>query len=330
MYRHFLVPVDGTDACIEAIGQAVEFARSIGARITFLAVPREDTALHRSENADPQAPRHPMSDAGKREDRNWELLARAEAAARAQGVPCSSSAAGDEASLQPIVAAAREHGCDLICMAPRKQPVDPVEPGARERDVFDGVEAAILICPIDRRPTPSRAMGILLDEHRAIADELHAWLSMLRTAQTRGISPEQAPMREAICRLRDLQAHRRRPKKDEWLYPRLRERTSAVDAELDELDQQRQCHEQLLDEVAGMIEREMEAGSSTGRIEQAVKAYAQFTWEHMGREEGVVLPAARRHLRDEDWLEIAAAFDAMLMEPVKAHGKTSGPRGSDA
>jgi hemerythrin-like domain-containing protein len=39
-----------------------------------------------------------------------------------------------------------------------------------------------------------------------------------------------------------------------------------------------------------------------------VKAYASFLWDHMGREEGVILPAAQRHLNDADWAEIDAAF----------------------
>jgi len=307
MYRHFLVPVDGTDACIEAIGHAVEFARSIGARITFLSLPREQ--------ADESLARRSMSADVERGDRDWELLARAEAAARAQGVPCSSCAAGDGASFPLIVAAAREHDCDLICMAPRVRPVEPAEPlesGAGACDDFDGVDAAVLICPVHRRPAHSRVIGTLLHEHRAIADELHAWLSMLRNARTGGISRERAPMRESIRRLRDLLAHRHRSKEELWLHPRLRDRTSAVDAELDELDRQHQRHEALLEELAVMVDHEVQAGASAERIEQAVKTYAQFTWEHMGREEGVVLPAARRHLRDEDWLEIATAFDAML------------------
>jgi nucleotide-binding universal stress UspA family protein len=35
MYRHLLVPVDGTDLSTETVGRAVEFARTIAARITF-------------------------------------------------------------------------------------------------------------------------------------------------------------------------------------------------------------------------------------------------------------------------------------------------------
>ncbi|HQR59235.1 MAG TPA: universal stress protein UspA, partial [Azonexus sp.] len=42
--------------------------------------------------------------------------------------------------------------------------------------------------------------------------------------------------------------------------------------------------------------------------EQAVSRYAQSIWEHMGREEGVILPLAQRHLTEEDWIEINEAF----------------------
>jgi hemerythrin-like domain-containing protein len=36
--------------------------------------------------------------------------------------------------------------------------------------------------------------------------------------------------------------------------------------------------------------------------------YATFIWEHLGREESVILPAAERHLTAADWAEIDAAF----------------------
>ena len=43
-------------------------------------------------------------------------------------------------------------------------------------------------------------------------------------------------------------------------------------------------------------------------LEQAVSRYAQFIWDHMGREEGVILPAAQKYLTDEDWAAIDGAF----------------------
>ena len=38
--------------------------------------------------------------------------------------------------------------------------------------------------------------------------------------------------------------------------------------------------------------------------------YAGFLWDHMGREEGVILPAAQRYLLAEDWAAIEPAFGA--------------------
>ncbi|HDR9700269.1 TPA: universal stress protein, partial [Burkholderia aenigmatica] len=36
MYRHLLVTVDGTPGGIDAIGHALELARAVGARVTFM------------------------------------------------------------------------------------------------------------------------------------------------------------------------------------------------------------------------------------------------------------------------------------------------------
>ena len=38
------------------------------------------------------------------------------------------------------------------------------------------------------------------------------------------------------------------------------------------------------------------------------RATPNFLWDHLGREEGVILPAAQRHLLAEDWRAIDAAF----------------------
>ena len=35
MYRHLLVPIDNTDLSTITVGRAVEFARALGARVTF-------------------------------------------------------------------------------------------------------------------------------------------------------------------------------------------------------------------------------------------------------------------------------------------------------
>ena len=116
MYRHLLVPVDDTDLSVEVVGNAVALARPLGARITFFhAVAdaagslRGDAEVLRLTARDEYA----YAYLGKAR----ELLTKAEAAARALGVPCESRHAVNDKPAQAIVEAARASGCDLIFMA---------------------------------------------------------------------------------------------------------------------------------------------------------------------------------------------------------------------
>ena len=98
------------------------------------------------------------------------------------------------------------------------------------------------------------------------------------------------------------------PKEEEYLFRRLRQRTSALDGELDALKEQHERDQVLVDELTEAVERQCRGAISVDELERLVSGYAQFIWEHMGREETVVLPAAQRHLTPADWQEIHAAF----------------------
>lgn len=297
MFRHLLIPVDGTVASIESIGQALELARSIGARVTFLPV------------------QPGQADARPDAEREWEIQARADAAARAQGVPCASVRAGTASTDEAIGGAAREHGCDLICVAWQERAVNTNPSHGQTYGVLDDPDVPVLVWAIERRPVVTHAIGILLGRHRTIADTLHSWLALIGAARARGMAPERRAMREIVLRLQELRGQQNRRGEHVALFTRLRQCTSAVDAELDELERQDQRDGQILDEMASLLEDETQTGMSCDRLEQAVRAYAQFVWERMGREEGVVLPAARRYLHEADWSAIAVGLDG----PARAH-----------
>jgi nucleotide-binding universal stress UspA family protein len=294
MYRHFLVPVGGTDAAIEAVGHALEFARSIGARVTFVhacAVPGRD------------------HDAASAEDRAAEWLAKAEAAARAHGVPCArasyAEARADDAGFEALAGAAREHGCDLVCVS-----TDAAWLVRRSNasETFASCGMPVMICTAQRNRAADLAIGVLLDEHRAIGAELHVLLTHVRTAVSRSVPLEAIVLRSIAIGLRNLLALGHRPGEDACLFPKLRERTSALDAELAELERQHQHEIRLIDELIDTASAVAEGELSPARFEQQLHMCAQFTWEHMGREEGVILPAARRYLREADWRDIGAAL----------------------
>ena len=73
---------------------------------------------------------------------------------------------------------------------------------------------------------------------------------------------------------------------------------------------------ELVSELAACVDALATADDGSRRsralaaLDAHLSSYAAFTWEHLGREEGVILPAAQRHLSDEDWTAIDAAFAA--------------------
>lgn len=116
MYRNLLVPIDGNELTPRAIRKSVALARQLGAKITgFIAEPPATVpAASRSAAAiaagldehDARTVRHASG-----------VLRRFEDAARRAGVEFEGHYAQATQVGEAIVAAAREHGCDLIVMA---------------------------------------------------------------------------------------------------------------------------------------------------------------------------------------------------------------------
>jgi len=313
VYRHLLVPIDGTDLSVEVVGNAVALARPLGARITFFHASEDHAASLRGE-ADAVRLTSPANYDYAFSGRARELLAKAEAAARAFGVPCASMQAVDDKPAEAIVAAAREAGCDLIFMASH---------GGRGRlgmayssETFDVLMKAglpVLVAATGEPSAPAHAIGILRDEHRSLAAVLHAWMHALARAREEDRAVDLPLMRAILRYLRTFPLALHHPKEEQHLFRRLRERTPVVNAELDELERQHERDRQLVDELAALVDAIESAGESTRpsvtrTLEDAVGRYATFLWEHLGREEGVILPAAQRHLDADDWSAIDAAF----------------------
>lgn len=284
MYRHLLVPIDSSDLSIELVGNAVGLARAVGARITFFRA---------------------LPSAAGSAGRTRELLAKAEAAARAFGVPCDSMQATGDRPGAAIVETARAMDCDLVFLALNE---------ARSRpDATLGVlmdaGLPVLVSSAREPEAPAHAIGILRDEHRSMAAVLHAWMDMLSRARAQGSMPDAALMQAMLRWLQEFPLAVHHPKEEAHLFSRLRERDPTLSFELDELERQHRRDQELL---AGLARRVAAAqagdAAALGELDQAVQAYAAFLWNHLGREEAVILPAAQRCLTAEDWQHIDAAF----------------------
>jgi hemerythrin-like domain-containing protein len=182
-------------------------------------------------------------------------------------------------------------------------------------DVLMKAGLPVLVAATGEPSAAARAIGILRDEHRSLAAVLHAWMHALARAREEDHPVDLALMRAIVRYVRTFPVALHHPKEEQQLFRRLRARTPVVNAELDELERQHERDRQLVDEIAALVDALEGAGAATRTsltrtLEEAVGRYATFQWEHMGREEGVVLPAAQRHLDADDWAAIDAAFAA--------------------
>lgn len=116
MFKHLLVPTDGSELSLETVKRAVSFAREAGARITFFYAKPDYPVAFYGEGAliDPTTPEK-FAEMAERQARD--ILSRAEVLARESGVECSTLTSVSDVPYQAIIAAASNCGCDLIFMA---------------------------------------------------------------------------------------------------------------------------------------------------------------------------------------------------------------------
>jgi len=116
MFKHLLVPTDGTDFSLAAVRRAVSFASEAGARVTFLHVEHAFPAVYCGEGAimDASAPSFFHEQADRQAHH---ILDEAAGIARDAGVACDARTLISESPYQAIVEAAEHNACDLIFMA---------------------------------------------------------------------------------------------------------------------------------------------------------------------------------------------------------------------
>jgi nucleotide-binding universal stress UspA family protein len=116
MYKHILIPTDGSDVAEKAIAQGIEFAREAKARVTlFTAVPEYEPPSEAQVFS-----RRMVSVADHARDsekKAKQVLEHASELARAAGLDFDTDYALDNQPWQAIVNAAKRHGCDAIFMA---------------------------------------------------------------------------------------------------------------------------------------------------------------------------------------------------------------------
>lgn len=114
MFKHLLLPTDGSPQSEEAIRQGIALAKETQARVTGIhVVPEFHVFTYRPdmlEDTRAEYVRDSQAQAAK-------ILQSVENAARDAGVPCDTVCAVSDEPYAAIIKTADEKGCDLIAMA---------------------------------------------------------------------------------------------------------------------------------------------------------------------------------------------------------------------
>ncbi|MDT7838982.1 universal stress protein [Aquabacterium sp. OR-4] len=311
MFKHILVPVDGTPLADRSIEQALALARVHAAQIHFLHVQPDVAAT--ADGALLLA-LSPGLLADGAHGRPGLVLARAEAAARLAGVPCHCLAVVHEQPALAILAAAGTQGCDLVFMASHgRRGLSGRGLGRVTRAVLDAARLPVLVAaveinqPLDAR---ARALGVLRAEHRSLAAVIQALQQHWARVQA-GAAPDLPLLRAMLFYLAQFPERRHHPKEDTQLFARLRQRTDSCNALLDRLQAQHRQGTQQFAALQALLAA-LQAGQpdAAAQFGAALARFAEDQAQHRRCEEQFVLPAAAQWLHDDDWQAIAAAFEA--------------------
>ena len=116
MFKHILVPTDGSQLSTDTVKRAVSFAQEAGAKVSFFFAKPDYPVAFFGEGAliDPTTPERFAEMADKQAS---EVLASCENVAREAGVEFSSFSSTSDIPYEAIIKAAEKTACDLIFMA---------------------------------------------------------------------------------------------------------------------------------------------------------------------------------------------------------------------
>jgi nucleotide-binding universal stress UspA family protein len=146
MYKHILVPTDGSKLSVKTVKQAVKFAKAVGAKITgFYATPEFGSTYY----GDGYILRAPSAKAhAEATEKQARLcLSAIEVEAEVEKVPCEVMHVVSGSPYQAIIDAAKKKKCDLIFMASHgRRGLSGLVLGSETHKVLIHSKIPVLVC----------------------------------------------------------------------------------------------------------------------------------------------------------------------------------------
>jgi nucleotide-binding universal stress UspA family protein len=147
MYRHILIPTDGSELAGHAVIQGLSLAKLAGAKVSVIVVETPFNVFAVPESRSRQMTEAFAAHAAQIKKHAEAVLTQAAEKAKAAGVSCNSIQVEHEQPYQAIVDAAKDNGCDLIVMASHgRGGISAVLLGSVTNKVLTHTKTPVLVC----------------------------------------------------------------------------------------------------------------------------------------------------------------------------------------
>ena len=147
MYRHILIPTDGSELSQRAVRHGLSLAKAVGAKVTAVTVEASfnvydvpSSRMYQMSGAFAEYTEHAKAHAGK-------ILNTVAEAARSTGVTCETVQLEQDHPHEAIIAAAEQMNCDLIVMGSHgRSGIVAVVLGSVTNKVLTHTAIPVLVC----------------------------------------------------------------------------------------------------------------------------------------------------------------------------------------
>ena len=147
MYRHILIPTDGSELAHKAVAHGLSLAKSVGAKVTALVVEASFNVYDLPSSKMNLISSAFVEYAKQAKAHTSEVMSRAADEAKSAGVVCETMQMTHDHPYQAIVTIAKEKGCDLIVMASHgRAGIAAVVLGSVTTKVLTHTKIPVLVC----------------------------------------------------------------------------------------------------------------------------------------------------------------------------------------
>jgi nucleotide-binding universal stress UspA family protein len=147
MYRHILIPTDGSALAEKAVVHGLALAKAVGAKVTTIIVEAPFNVYDVPESRLRQMPKEFAEYAEHIKQHAGKVLNHVAEAAKAAGVACDTVQTEHYQPYQAIIETAKEKGCDLIVIASHgRSGISAVLLGSVTTKVLTHTDIPVLVC----------------------------------------------------------------------------------------------------------------------------------------------------------------------------------------